>query len=128
MNHFEHPPQPSEPEQIVAATQPDLDRLAQTAARFDDRINQGITEAEHEQREITRDTARLICHVLGRAYGRQSALANFGRTGDGSYETLRPEYLDLYIHPGVSPQTQHWIDWLGTHLNEEVIRKEESHE
>lgn len=127
MNHFEYPPQAISPEQPAPAPQLDLEHLAQTAARFGDRIDQGITEAAAEQREITRETARLICHVLGRAFGRQSALANFARTGDGSYDDLRPEYLDLYVHPGISRQVQHWIDWLGTHLIQ-AARKEEHYE
>lgn len=125
MNHEQHPTP-------VAELQPDtkqidVERLQQAAARFGDRINAGIAAAEIEQREISRETARLIGHVLGRAYGRHSALANFGRTGEGGYDELRDEYLDLYIHPGISEQAQHWIDWLGTHLIQ-AERKEETHE
>lgn len=105
----------------------DMERLEQAATRFSDRIDDGISRAEMEQREISHGTARLIGHVLGRAYGRHSALANFGRTGDGGYDGLRDEYLDLYTHPAVTPQTQHWIDWLGTHLIQ-AERKEGSHE
>lgn len=114
-------------EQQQAPTQIDLERLHQAAARFGDRIDAEISLAHQEQREITHETARLISHVLGRAYGRHSTLANFGRTGDGGYHDLRDEYLDLYIHPDVPEQTQHWIDWLGTHLIQ-AARKEEAHE
>lgn len=109
MNYELHP----NPERVP---QLDIERLNQTAARFGYQIDQGITEAERQQQEVSRGTARLICHVLGRAYGRHSNLANFGRTGEGTYGELRDEYLDLYSHPGISRQAQHWIDWLGTHL------------
>lgn len=125
MNTEQHPT--SAPEMQSSTTQIDIERLQQTATRFGDRIDAGVDAAHQEQREITRETARLIGHVLGRAYGRHSALANFGRTGDGSYNELREEYLDLYVYPGISEQTQHWIDWLGTHLIQ-AERKEEPHE
>lgn len=125
MNNEQHPT--SAVELQPDSKQIDIERLQQTAARFGDRINAGIAAAEIEQREISRETARLIGHVLGRAYGRHSALANFGRTGEGGYDELRDEYLDLYIHPSISEQAQHWIDWLGTHLIQ-AERKEETHE
>lgn len=125
MNHEQHPTPATELQ--PDAKQIDIERLQQTAARFGDRIDAGIAAAGKEQREITHGTARLIGHVLGRAYGRHSALANFGRTGDGGYDTLRDEYLDLYIHPDISTRVQHWIDWLGTHLIQ-AERAEAAHE
>lgn len=125
MNHEQHPTPAVELQ--PDSKQIDIERLQQTAARLGDRINAGIAAAEREQQEISHGTARLIGHVLGRAYGRHSALANFGRTGEGGYDELRDEYLDIYIHPGISEQAQHWIDWLGTHLIQ-AERKEETHE
>ncbi|GEK80126.1 hypothetical protein [Agrococcus baldri] len=84
--------------------------------RFQDLITHGIAAASAEGREIDRGTARLIAHTLGRAAGRDSALAAFGRTGAGTYDDLRPEYLVLYQEPTTPPTVRHWIDWLGTYL------------
>lgn len=69
-----------------------------------------------EKRDVDRGTARCIAHVLGRSLGRHSALANFARTGEGGYETLREESLRLHNDEGGTASTQELIDWLGTHL------------
>jgi len=53
---------------------------------------------------------------LGRAYGPGSALATFGRTGEGNYLSLRDEYLDLYGDERADAVTKEMIDWLGTYL------------
>jgi hypothetical protein len=79
-------------------------------------ISDGIAQALAEQTEIDDSTARCIAHVLGRAYGRESALADFGRTGEGQYLSLRDEYLDLYGHGRADAVTEEQIDWLGTYL------------
>jgi hypothetical protein len=104
----EHEPHPNEP------TSPAT--MEQTARRFQSRIIEGITGAQTEHREIDELTARMIAHALGRALGRASALANFGRTGEGSYESLRDEYLTLYTDETTPPMIKEWIDWLGTYL------------
>lgn len=92
------------------------ERLTTTAKRFEDRVLEGIQAAQAERTEIASGTARLIGHALGRAYGRASALAEFGRTGTGTYESLREEYLDLYTEESTPPEIREWIDWFGTHL------------
>lgn len=94
----------------------DFEHLHRTARRFEDRITAGISAAHAEQREIDDSCARLIAHVLGRAYGRHSGLAAFGRTGTGSYDDLREEYLDLYVTECASADIREWIDWFGTYL------------
>lgn len=104
-----------EPRDAPERASPDWRRLDVAAARFGDRIAGGITAALTAHTEIDDTTARCIAHVLGRAYGRTSALADFGRTGDGQYLTLRDEYLDLY-DPDASADVKEWIDWLGTYL------------
>ncbi len=95
---------------------PDAERLNRTADRFGQWIFEGITAAYEGHREIDDMTARLIAHVLGRSLGRESALAGFGRTGEGNYETLRDEYLPLYTDPTTPEEIRSWIDWLGTYL------------
>jgi len=95
---------------------PSPDRLANTADRFQAFILQGIAEAHEAGTEIDQGTARSIAHVLGRALGRDSALAEFARTGEGTYEILRDEYLQLYEAPSTPPMIKEWIDWFGTHL------------
>ncbi len=92
------------------------ERMARTADKYQNWIIEGITAAHNEHREIDLMTARLIAHALGRATGRASALADFGRTGEGSYEALREEYLTLYNDPTTPPMIREWIDWFGTHL------------
>ncbi|GEP47618.1 hypothetical protein MSA03_11260 [Microbacterium saccharophilum] len=79
-------------------------------------ISDGIAQALAENTEIDDGTARCIAHVLGRAYGRESHLADFGRTGEGHYLSLRDEYLDLYSSEQADPVTKELIDWLGTYL------------
>lgn len=113
----EHEPH-HQPEARAAADRgvPDFRRLEVTTRRFTQYIEGGIAEAQAERREITHETARCIAHVLGRAYGRDSALAGFGREGEGEYLTLRDEYLDLYNHPDTPAEVKEWIDWLGTFL------------
>ena len=95
---------------------PDPERLNRTAHRFEQWILEGTTAAHEGHREIDDMTARLIAHVLGRALGRESALADFGRIGEGNYETLRDEYLTLYGDPSTPSMIREWIDWLGTYL------------
>ncbi|RRJ85675.1 hypothetical protein EG850_12190 [Gulosibacter macacae] len=94
----------------------DWRRLDVAYNRYGDRIAEGITNALAQHTEIDDTTARCIAHVLGRGRGRQSALAEFGRTGEGGYESLRDEYLDLYTDERASAATKELIDWLGTYL------------
>lgn len=94
----------------------DFRRLEVAFGRFADRIAEGIAHALAEHTEIPDETARCIAHVLGRAYGRQSALADFGRTGQGNYLSLRDEYLALYTDEHATAVTKEIIDWLGTYL------------
>jgi len=95
---------------------PDWRRFDVATRRFGELIATGISEAMAEKRNIDPGTARCIAHVLGRSLGRESALANFARTGECDYEALREEYLSLHNHEEVSASTQELIDWLGTHL------------
>lgn len=95
---------------------PDWRRLESATTRFARLISDGIAEAQTEGREIDESTARCIAHVLGRAYGRESALAGFGRTGEGHYLSLRDEYLDLYGDEQADPVIKEMIDRLGTYL------------
>ncbi|WP_298868507.1 hypothetical protein [uncultured Microbacterium sp.] len=97
-------------------TSPDLRRLEVTANRFGPRIEEGIQLARDSRSEISVETARCIGHVLGRAYGRDSHLADFGRTGEGTSLDLRDEYLGLYNDADVHPAIKEWINWLGTYL------------
>lgn len=114
---IEHEPQ-YRPEARAAVDRevPDLRRLEVATRRFTQYIVDGIAAAQAEGREISHETARCIAHVLGRAYGRESALAGFGRNGEGEYLTLRDEYLDLYSDPDTPGEVKEWIDWLGTYL------------
>jgi hypothetical protein len=75
-----------------------------------------LGQATTDHSEIPDSTARCIAHVLGRAYGREIALADYGRTGEGNYLSLRDEYLALYNDPSVTPVVNELIDWLGTYL------------
>jgi len=95
---------------------PDWRRLIVARDRFLDRIADGLARAITEHDEIDEPTARCIAHVLGRAYGRSSALADFGRTGEGQYLSLRDEYLDLYGDEQADPIIKEMIDWFGTYL------------
>lgn len=101
----DHEPRPDSPE-----------RMSRTADRLQSRILEGIAVAHEQHREIDQGTAQTIAHALGRAFGRASALAEFGRSGEGSYEMLRDEYLTLYREPTTPPMIREWIDWLGTYL------------
>lgn len=96
------------------------ERLVRTANRAEYAIYEGTTSAQREGREIDDETARRIARVLGRALGRGSRLAEYGRTGHtdepGTYEALREEYLDLYIDPSTPQKVREWIDWFGTYL------------
>ncbi|MDX2375641.1 hypothetical protein M4I32_02365 [Microbacterium sp. LRZ72] len=109
----EHEPQPR-----PAAEAGDMDwrRLEVTLGRFTDHIAEGLSAAIDEHREIDDLTARTIAHALGRGYGRTSHLADFGRTGEGRYEDLRDEYLQLYTSDHIDAPTKELIDWLGTYL------------
>lgn len=95
---------------------PDFRRLEVALGRFGDRIAGGIAEALAKQTEVDHGTARCIAHVLGRAYGRASLLAEYGRTGEGQYLDLREEYLDLYTDEHADAMTKELIDWFGTYL------------
>jgi len=92
------------------------ERMAQTAAKYEAWIAEGITAAQEAGREVDVLTARLIAHALGRAFGRTSALAGFARTGEGDYEALRDEYLTLYTDETAPELIRQWINWFGTHL------------
>jgi len=94
----------------------DRERLDSEIAKHQREVMLGIANAHLEQREIDLQTARSIAHILGRALGRSSALAAFGRTGEGDYEAMREEYLELYNEPTTPPMVKEWIDWLGTHI------------
>jgi hypothetical protein len=114
----EQQPTPHTPEARPASQreEPDWRRLEVAQSRFLDRIADGIAQALAEHTEIDDGTARCIAHVLGRAYGRESALAEFGRTGEGQYLSLRDEYLDLYGDERADAVTKEQIDWFGTYL------------
>lgn len=94
----------------------DWRRLEVAVNRFSDYIAEGIAKAMADKTEIDPLTARCIAHVLGRGLGRASSLAEFGRTGEGSYLELREEYLDIYSRDEAPASTKELIDWLGTHL------------
>lgn len=111
----EHEPR-SEAREATASNELDWRRLEVARGRFFDRVADGIAQAMVELTEISDGTARCIAHVLGRAYGRESYLADFGRTGEGHYLSLRDEYLSLYTDEHADAVTKEWIDWLGTYL------------
>lgn len=94
----------------------DWRRLEVAQGRFAQMISDGIAQATDEHTEVDDGTARCIAHVLGRAYGRESALADFGRTGEGLYLTLRDEYLALYADDHADAITKELIDWFGTYI------------
>lgn len=107
----EHEPRPAEEHEGI-----DWRRLEVASNRFFERIADGTAMALAERTEIDPDTARMIAHVLGRAYGPASHLAEFGRTGEGSYLDMRDEYLRLYNDQRADPVLKEFIDWLGTYL------------
>lgn len=107
----EHEPRPAR-----EGDGPDFRRLDVARRRFHQYLDDGIVQALTRQTEVDHGTARCIAHVLGRAYGRESLLATFGRTGEGSYLDLREEYLDLYTDDHVTAETKQLIDWFGTYL------------
>lgn len=111
----EHEPRP-EAREVGSSNTPDWRRLEVARGRFIDRVAEGIAQAMAEHTEIDHDTARMIAHVLGRAYSPASHLAEFGRTGEGSYLDMRDEYLDLYGDERADAITKEWINWLGTYL------------
>lgn len=123
MNQHERQPTP-EARPASEGEAPDLRRLEVAANRFGPRIAEGIQLARDSRREITPEIARCIGHVLGRAFGRDSQLAEYGRAGEGTSITLRDEYLALYTNPDVHPAIKEWIDWFGTHLIEREGRAE----
>ena len=113
----EHEPQRvPEARAAAGAETPDLRRLEVSTRRFTQHIVDGIASAREGRREIDDTTARCIAHVLGRAYGRESALADYGREGEGQYLSVRDEYLDLYGAPDTPIVVKEWIDWFGTYL------------
>ena len=112
----EQEPRPPEVRPAAERACPDWRRLEVARTRFFDRVADGIAQAMAERTEINDSTARCIAHVLGRAYGRDSYLAEFGRTGESNYLSLRDEYLKLYGDQHVDAITKEWIDWLGTYL------------
>jgi hypothetical protein len=95
---------------------PDWRRLEVASRRFGDRIAGGIARSLEDRTEVDQGTARCIAHVLGRSLGRQSALADYARTGEGDYDTLRDEYLRLYNDDAAPASVKEQIDWLGTRL------------
>ena len=109
MNEYE--PRPAPAREI-----PDWRRLEVTMQRFGDRIADGIAKAGEFHTGIDSGTARCIAHTLGRALGRESALAEFGRTGEGDYEAIRDEYLTIYHDPEAAAWTIDLINWFGSHL------------
>lgn len=114
----DHERHSTNPENRPVQTGEDADfrRLEVAYGRFAQHITDGIAMAMAEQTEIDDGTARCVAHVLGRAYGRESALAGFGRTGEGQYLTLRDEYLGLYNNERADAGSKELIDWLGTYL------------
>jgi hypothetical protein len=108
------------PEARLAAERgtPDWRRLDVAYRGFAQFITDGIAQALAEHTEVNDGTARCIAHVLGRAYGRESNLADFGRTGEGTYLGLRDEYLELYGNEHASVIAKELIDWFGTYLVE----------
>lgn len=90
--------------------------LAVAHERFRPQIDDGISRALATHTDIDGDTARCIAHVLGRALGRSSHLAEYARTGTARYVDLREEYLDLYGNDELDSGTRELIDWLGVHL------------
>lgn len=98
----------------------DWRRLEVASHRFGDRIADGIAHATECHTGIDHETARCIAHAFGRAFGRTSALAKFGRTGEADYEAIRDEYLQLYIDGQAPTWVTEQVTWLGTHL----IRKQ----
>jgi hypothetical protein len=113
MSEYEQAPQPR---LVGEGDSPDWRRLEVAQTKFAERIGAGIAEATAGGHEVDADTALCIAHVLGRALGRDSALAAFGRTGGGEYIELRDEYLRLYGDPSATARSKEWIDWLGTYL------------
>ncbi|MFT4259478.1 hypothetical protein [Microbacterium sp.] len=95
---------------------PDLRRLEVARGRFHQYLDNGIARALETQSEIDKPTARCIAHVLGRALGPESLLAEYGRTGEGQYLDLREEYLDLYTDEHITAESKQLIDWFGTFL------------
>lgn len=107
----EHEPRPAHRAETL-----DWRNLNAAAEHFTDRITSGIAATLAQNREIDDQTARTIAEVLGHAYGPNSHLAGFARTGDVQYESLRDEYLPLYNSEQVNRSTKEMIDWLGTYL------------
>ena len=94
----------------------DFERMESAGQRFEAMIARGIDRAKVGGTELDLSTTRLIAHVLGRALGRASHLAEYGRIGEGTYEQLRDEYLSLYNDPITPGEIKMWIDWFGTSL------------
>jgi hypothetical protein len=118
MNERERP-HPPEIRPAQDRETPDWRRLEVTKHRFGQLIADGLQRALDAHTEVDHGTARCIAHVLGRALGRASALAEYGRTGDGPYLALRDEYLQLYSDAQADPSTRELIDWFGTYLVEQ---------
>lgn len=129
MMHERPIPTPGQPEQLSCSPDragapspvaengtPNWRRFEVALRRCGELIAAGLATALEQRTDIDQGTARCIGHVLGRSLGRDSALAAFGRTGEGDYEALREEYLALHNHEGVTESTQELIDWLGTYL------------
>lgn len=111
----EHEPR-AEVREVGQPNEPDWRRLEVARNRFLDRVADGIAQAMANGTEISDVTARCIAHVLGRACGRESSLAGFGRNGEGHYLSLRDEYLNLHGNDRADAVTKEWIDWFGTYL------------
>ncbi|GAA3830496.1 hypothetical protein KACC15558_11010 [Brevibacterium ammoniilyticum] len=129
MMHERPTPTPGQPEQLSCSPDqadvlrpvaengtPNWRRFEVALRRYGELIAAGLSTALEKRADVDQGTARCIAHVLGRSLGRDSALAGFGRTGEGDYESLREEYLALHSAEGVSASTRGLIDWLGTYL------------
>lgn len=105
------------PNSELAAERP---RGARAAEQLRQLITDGLSAAQSEHREIDTATALHIAHALGRATSADSALAEYGRLGEGDYEVLREEYLALYADEATPPEVQAWIDWFGSYLLQRI--------
>lgn len=120
--HLEHNSlgNPEYQQAVTEQTAPDWRRLEVATRRFNEYLNDGINAALLAERPIGPGIARCIANILGRSLGPASALAEYGRTGEGSYQALREEYLSLYWHPAAPAHAQELVDWFGTHLIQKI--------
>lgn len=121
MSEFAPRPAPEAPGKAEVRRAPetgqiDWRRLEVATGRFSQNLVDGLSQALENKTEIDHGTARVIAHVLGRGIGRESKLAEFGRTGQGDYLELREEYLNIYAQDEAPASTKELIDWFGTYL------------